>query len=229
MKDVIIDTGRYGGGWSRKGRQKDLEELPEKEGMKGKYGWNTKSFGDRTQPLDGFLRKNVGRPWDKVWSEICQHNDSRSIRGYHLREHIWDYVQTWGEYNEQYNWRYRSGWGYHIDQNGILRKNKNRREKWKPKMDPDACCIGDTEYKRVNGCWFEVWYERVEYNEKQYSYLTRRVETVRYYDWVQTRQRQLGKKELKYLGLSNEPGWLWYSDHRAFSRSERADSKKNRV
>jgi len=36
------------------------------------YGWDAKEFSDLLGPLRRYLRKQVGRPWDKVWSEITQ-------------------------------------------------------------------------------------------------------------------------------------------------------------
>lgn len=52
------------------------------------YGWNAKEFSDSLGPLRGYLRKQVGRPWDKVWSEIATTLDSRSLTGRHIFDHI---------------------------------------------------------------------------------------------------------------------------------------------
>ena len=52
------------------------------------YGWNAKEFSDSLGPLRGYLRKQVGRPWDKVWSEITATLDSRSLTGQHIFDHI---------------------------------------------------------------------------------------------------------------------------------------------
>lgn len=49
---------------------------------------NPKSFTDHLNPLLGWLRKQVNRPWNKVWSEICEHMDSRSLTGRHIIQHI---------------------------------------------------------------------------------------------------------------------------------------------
>jgi hypothetical protein len=53
------------------------------------YGWNAKEFSDLLGPLRRYLRKQVGRPWDKVWSEIAHTLDSRSLTGQHIIHHIW--------------------------------------------------------------------------------------------------------------------------------------------
>jgi len=58
------------------------------------YGSNWKEFSDRLGPLRRYLRKQVGRPWDRVWSEITQTLDSRSLTGQHIFDHIrWEVEQ----------------------------------------------------------------------------------------------------------------------------------------
>jgi hypothetical protein len=52
------------------------------------YGWNAKEFSDVLGPLRRYLRKQAGRPWDKVWSEIATTLDSRSLTGQHIFDHI---------------------------------------------------------------------------------------------------------------------------------------------
>jgi hypothetical protein len=49
---------------------------------------NWKEFSDLLGPLRRYLRKQVGRPWDKLWSEITQTLDSRSLTGQHIFDHI---------------------------------------------------------------------------------------------------------------------------------------------
>jgi hypothetical protein len=58
------------------------------------YGWNAKEFSDLLGPLRRYLRKQVGRPWNKVWSEIVRNLDSRSLSGQHIFDHIrWEVAQ----------------------------------------------------------------------------------------------------------------------------------------
>lgn len=47
-----------------------------------------KEFTDVLAPLRGYLRKQVGRPWDRVWSELCATLDRRSLTGLHIFQHI---------------------------------------------------------------------------------------------------------------------------------------------
>ena len=39
-------------------------------------------------PLRRYLRKQVGRPWDRVWSEIAATLDRRTVSGQHIFSHI---------------------------------------------------------------------------------------------------------------------------------------------
>ncbi len=52
------------------------------------YGWNAKEFSDVLGPLRRYLRKQVGRPGNKVWSEISRTLDNRSLSGQHIFDHI---------------------------------------------------------------------------------------------------------------------------------------------
>jgi hypothetical protein len=70
-----------------------------------------KDFSDVLGPLRRYLRKQVGRPWDKVWSEITQNLDSRSLTGQHIFDHIrWEVEEEpWiGENGRLYHKRH---WG----------------------------------------------------------------------------------------------------------------------
>ena len=39
-------------------------------------------------PLEHFLHCRVGRPWDQIWSEVCEVADLRSALGAEIRQHI---------------------------------------------------------------------------------------------------------------------------------------------
>jgi hypothetical protein len=75
------------------------------------YGSNWKEFSDLLGPLRRYPRKQVGRPWDKVSSEITQTLDSRALTGQHIFDRIrWEVEQqAWiGEDGGLYHKR---GWG----------------------------------------------------------------------------------------------------------------------
>lgn len=49
-----------------------------------------KSFGDHIEPLRRFMRKQVGKKWADVYSEICELFDKRSQVLYHVHQHVLD-------------------------------------------------------------------------------------------------------------------------------------------
>jgi hypothetical protein len=52
----------------------------------------TKSLNETLNPLKRYLASNVGRPWDKVYSEIAEHLKPTSTVQQHVRDHIEDFV-----------------------------------------------------------------------------------------------------------------------------------------
>ena len=94
MSKVVIDTARHGGRGliyrpNRPGE--DYENYHLIESMKWRWR-DRKEQSDRLKPLWGYLHKHVGKPWNDVWSDICEHMDFRSVLGFHIRSHIDQYV-----------------------------------------------------------------------------------------------------------------------------------------
>lgn len=52
------------------------------------YGFEAKEFSDLINPLKRFLRSCIGRPWNKVHSELAQKLDRRSVAGAHIWNHV---------------------------------------------------------------------------------------------------------------------------------------------
>ncbi|MBY0456076.1 MAG: hypothetical protein K2V38_01930, partial [Gemmataceae bacterium] len=103
MAKVLVERPRLGRrraeSWPGKGYRKQLRkcwqagvEPPAREGMKSTYGYNTKHFNEHLGPLRRFLDANVGRPWDKVYSEICQQVERGNVVQNHILTHLFDYV-----------------------------------------------------------------------------------------------------------------------------------------
>lgn len=100
MAKVIVERPRCHAG--AKGTPKGLrrrthrlfdEGLPRQEGIKRRSG-GTKLLNEHLGPLRRYLDAQVGRPWDKVFSEICTHIDRRSAVQDHVRDHVGQYVTT---------------------------------------------------------------------------------------------------------------------------------------
>jgi hypothetical protein len=47
-----------------------------------------------TNPLKRFLVRRVGRPWNKVYAEVCERADARSFLGAEVRNDLKDFVET---------------------------------------------------------------------------------------------------------------------------------------
>ena len=115
------------------------ESLSSREGMKFRYGWDKKSFNENLNPLWGAVRKAVGKPWDKFYSELCQNFDKRSVINQHILLHLEWHVErkdiVVGEDGELY---VKNAYGpnkplkgstveYFVDpRDGILKLNKAR-------------------------------------------------------------------------------------------------------
>jgi hypothetical protein len=97
----------------------------------------TKSLNENLSPLKRYLAANVGRPWNKVFSEISEHLKPNSTVQQHVRDHLVDFVAIktrmqagkvmvagrWGgehALNESYQLYYVH------PRTGLLRKNEKR-------------------------------------------------------------------------------------------------------
>jgi hypothetical protein len=104
MAKVVIERPRWGHDLPSKKTgmrvrrydpEDEYEDSPKRLSGRAKYPKGaTKSFSDFLNPLERFLQKNVGRPWDKVYSELCQHLDRRKTTGRHVFQHLEDYVSV---------------------------------------------------------------------------------------------------------------------------------------
>jgi hypothetical protein len=94
MHRVIINRARKLQTAARKGRSRKLDELPTKQGMlRGvRERGGDKTFRDHLKPLRRYLEKQVGRPWNKVFSEMMTGRRFDSTIHRHLVTHIEDFV-----------------------------------------------------------------------------------------------------------------------------------------
>lgn len=99
MRKVVTETPRLGSRWRNdKSRLKvrviepdpeDHDDGPRRLSM----SMRDKDFSDLIGPLRRYLHKQVGRPWNKVHSELCQHLDRRTVSGNHIWTHVWMEVE----------------------------------------------------------------------------------------------------------------------------------------
>jgi hypothetical protein len=167
MGKVLVERPRLGR-WRKasrpgKGYAKRLkkcldagESPPAREGMKASHANGRKHFNEHLGPLRRFLDANTGRPWDKVYSEICQHVDRGNVVQKHILTHLFDYVVTnvilidgepcRGEaYARLYGQPLRRSHSRHqwyvCPKSGLLRKSKYVPRDSRKQPDPPRCVV----------------------------------------------------------------------------------------
>jgi hypothetical protein len=100
MAKVIVERPRYGSalptkgkGYNRRTARFAWEDQPKREGIKVR-GCKGKSLNEHLAPLRRYLTQQVGRPWDKIFADVCRFLDRNSAVQDHVRDHLEDYVAT---------------------------------------------------------------------------------------------------------------------------------------
>jgi hypothetical protein len=99
MHKVIVERPRRGSRGPFKGapweKNAELGELPAKEGIRKPHSarGTLREFNEHLAPLKRYLHKQVGRPWNKVYSEISSRLRTTSVVQQHVRQHLWDFVE----------------------------------------------------------------------------------------------------------------------------------------
>jgi hypothetical protein len=136
MSKVIVERPRRYGVSGRNGRPaRSYEDMPAKQGMKWGYH-DLKELNENLRPLERYLHRNVGRPWNKVYSEICEHIRIENavqnhVRG-HLKNYVYFHVMSEGKrvFPIGFSWKVELSTGdlYLCPRTGILRvyKRKNK-------------------------------------------------------------------------------------------------------
>jgi hypothetical protein len=185
-----------------------------KASRRGQYGWDAKEFSDLLGPLRGYLKKQVGRPWNKVFSELCEHLDKRSITG----QHIWDHIKYEVELNAYISdgkvfERPRFGsirlvQGLYVHPvTGILRWAPERpRHRYRPRLDPNLKKLTDrAELRRIDGIWFYFEYVLQEHWRTETSADGTITRTRLSDELVLHKKQQLSKAQLRLHQLTNTP------------------------
>lgn len=195
--------------YRRKVKNKSSEEhLPLREGLKAVRlrGWNynyMKSF--HYNSVKSYLERNVGRLWNDVWQDVCQHTDRKGKRYYKLREYILSLVER----NSTERFRF-----FYVDSNGFLRKHYKERRKLHNRPEPKTLIQlenGDVLQKR-QGIWYYGQKTIIPKNpdllsEKTRLYLLSRNKLEQ---WIangdeKISYRTLPSPILRFYGLENDP------------------------
>ena len=153
----------------------DLESAPCKESIRSPY-YDRKEFSEYFPPLEGMLRKNVGRPWNQVYSEVTEalHGGGAVIA--HVRLHLLrDFVilqPLWVGGKPHYPYHSFRGLRngdpvplsdvHYVDQMGILlyAEDTYRKSKWRYTPKPTferVPCDKDSAYYKLEGVWYRVY------------------------------------------------------------------------
>lgn len=119
-----------------------------------------KEFHDKLGPVYRYLQSQVGRPWDKVRSEVFEKFDARTTAGRHI---LHDHLLSLVEYNElgfrkaYYNyWKFLdqresfSSREYYVDKNGLLQlKKKISDEEYQQRLEKNSKDLKEFSKNRV--------------------------------------------------------------------------------
>jgi hypothetical protein len=172
MARVIVERPRIKAFKTRKGRVRDTEDMPCREGMKRGHAWrgDTKELNENLQPLRRYLASQVGRPWNKVYSEIAARLRVDSAVQQHVRDHLHDFVAVTPQ-RDIHDWRssIRGGlwWqDFYVDpRTGLLcrtdrlpeEKARRRARRNRPSPPVERVVLSaDRELRLVDGLWYEV-------------------------------------------------------------------------
>lgn len=191
MFEVIIERPRWGSrmGHPRRANRMDAKVAAARDpdlmfsklGMKrgARFARVSKSLNENLAPLRRYLEGQVNRPWDKVWSDICENLSSASTVQQHVRDHIVDFVgmhsfikdgivyvaQRYGALQPLAESHYRL---YVDPRSGLLRKNKHYKS-WQAKRRETQAAAAKHRATRVreiapdiqahrldDDCWWEI-------------------------------------------------------------------------
>lgn len=87
---------------------------------------------DKLRPVWRMLDAYVGRPWAKVFAEICEKFDGRTLAGRHvLHDHIMQSIDPHAYVVR--SWYFRNA--YYVDPHGIFRKRERERYPKTPRIE----------------------------------------------------------------------------------------------
>ena len=180
MYKVIVERPRRGGGYSAE-RQPSLdpEDQPQHESLKFRYR-SQKWLNENLRPLERYLHGQVGRPWDRVYSELCAGIDRRNTVQQHIHQHLDNFVALRVVACDG-ALRHDRGWGglkalsdpwspklYVDPDSGLLLDNhaavtarrearRRRAAERAPRASPDLRRLDELhQLRRIDGIWYEV-------------------------------------------------------------------------
>lgn len=188
MHKVVVERPRWNPGPGKPLRPANLDPdlLPRCEGMRRPHT-RRKAFTDLLGPLRRWLRAQVGRPWDDVYSEACAVIKPDSVVRAHIKTHLLEFVQRHTFLRDERVWCYGRSWFFAPGIEGPveeassrwtpfyvhpvsrllcevpLASRRKRRHAWselRSGFAPEQRWLGDTRaLLRLNGLWFDCTME----------------------------------------------------------------------
>jgi hypothetical protein len=207
MHKIVVERERYGSGdSSRKWGKRlpyiagcDYEDEPKRVSSARRRQYvSPKGFTDVLNPVKGFLRKNLGRPWNEVYSELRRGLDVRKVTGRHVFQHLDRMVQQHCFEDVKGNIRSydrdgRQVEGFYVHpRTGLLsyapRTSRAERQRGSLLGRPVLGFWIDQAraYRILDGIWYIVKYERLFVRQETYDHCPRHV-----WDVVQRAKVQL--------------------------------------
>lgn len=169
MNKVIVERPRIGArlpsrkkGYRKYIQQTGLENLPKHEPMLGRWKGRQRWLNENLGPMRRFLRSNIGRPWNKVHSELCEYVSFDNAVQAHVLSHVYDYVSENVELQNEkiiairewgYRYELRPGNMYVCPNTGLLRKVKQSKRRMPARK---AQFDSNTIYLKRDNSWWEV-------------------------------------------------------------------------
>ncbi len=237
MFKLIVERPRWGAGHAppvkiKKDRDTDRKFIGLKRHV-FEHARYSKSLNENLAPLVRYLRKQRGRPWDDVYSEICAGLDTGSTVKMHVRMHLKDFVLfriSTGRFGElmhegreiqpeQGNWRW---YEFYVDpDDGILKDRAAfwnargqtaplRRFSWfrsqPSKTSADLRWIDNRcLLLKQNGIWFFFQLDdRPHIDDVALLAIFKERDWSELHDWPVISCHQLSKRELKRHNLEND-------------------------
>jgi len=142
-------------------------------------GYGGRGLNENLAPLRRYLRAQLGRPWNKVFGEICQGIDRRNTVQQHIHQHIDDFIAIHVEWRDGRLLDLTRRLGFfqedrglrqqlYVDpRSGLVRLNKDytsgrrraaeRRKREQAEIDSRRRTVDEqTQLHRLDGVWFRV-------------------------------------------------------------------------
>jgi hypothetical protein len=170
MQKVIVERPRWGSRMRNKKTHLRVRPAEVTEGFdsgprRASSAMSDKWFSEHLNPLRRYLEKQVGRPWDKVYSEISQRLDTRSVVGQHVLVHLWEfvskdcYIEAGQVFARNYFGSPRPVKGLYVHPvTGILRSTPLRSRRRKPEAVEPAVVLLDRGncYQKIADIWYRT-------------------------------------------------------------------------